>query len=281
MRTVDTLAQRVVLITGAASGIGRETAIAFAQTGAALELLDLDADGLAHTALLCGTAGATVHAHTVDVSVPERMAEVAEQVHARVPAVDVLINNAGVGVVGSFVGTDLATWRWAIDVNVLGVVHGCHYFVPKMIEHRSATSERTGGHVLNVASAAGYSAAKLLPVYTATKYAVVGMSDALRGELRPHGICVTTVCPGVIDTPITRNMRATGHLAKKAGVHDRAAALYQKRNYSPTRVAKAMLKAVQTRQNGILPVSPEAWLLYYGARLAPRAVAAMLSRDVV
>ncbi|MEY4580845.1 MAG: hypothetical protein RL701_5548 [Pseudomonadota bacterium] len=266
---------RVVFLTGAASGIGRATAFAFAERGATLELADLDEAGLSRTALLCDKLGATgVHTHVADVASAERMESVAASVHERYAAVDILVNNAGVGVVGSYVGTDLETWRWALGVNVMGVVHGCHFFVPKML------ARRAGGHVLNTASAAGYTAAKLMPVYVTSKYAVVGMSEALRAELKPKGIRVTTVCPGVIDTPITRNMRRAGNLVNHPEVNERAAALYKRRNYGPERVADALIKAVQSGHSGILPISPEAWLLYYGSRFTPRLLSAVLSRNL-
>lgn len=268
-------ADKVVLITGAGSGIGRETAFAFADEGARLELLDIDDEGLARTAKLAQGLGATVHTQTVDVGSAEQMEQAAAAVHQRCESVDVLMNNAGVGVAGSFMGTDLATWDWAINVNVKGVVHGCHFFVPPMIARRG------GGHVFNVSSAAGFSAAKLMPVYSATKYAVLGMTDSLRAELRPHDIHVTTVCPGVIDTPITQNMRTTGNLAARADFKERAQALYRRRNYKPDRVAATILKAAKKGHSGILPISPEAWLLYYGNRFAPRLIEAALSRDVI
>jgi NAD(P)-dependent dehydrogenase (short-subunit alcohol dehydrogenase family) len=261
-----------VLITGAASGIGRETAFAFAQQGAALELVDLDRDGLERTALLARNLGAQAHTHVADVASAEAMEQLAERVHQRVPALDVLINNAGVGVAGSFVGTDLATWDWALGINVKGVVHGCHFFVPKMIARAS------GGHVVNVASAAGLVAPKLLPVYSTTKFAVVGLSESLRAELRPHGIGVTTLCPGIINTPITRSTRLSGDLAENPSFNERASALYARRNYGPERVAKVIVDAVR-KGRGLVPVAPESWALYYGKRFAPRVVEFLMARD--
>ncbi|MDB4972350.1 MAG: short chain dehydrogenase [Myxococcaceae bacterium] len=268
------LDNQVVLITGAGSGIGRETAFAFAERGAVLELLDIDQEGLERTALLCEGLGARTHAQRVDVTSASAMADAAARVHERCEAVDVLINNAGVGLAGSFIGTDLSSWDWAIDINVKGVVHGCHFFVPNMI------ARKRGGHVLNVSSAAGYSAAKLMPVYSATKYAVLGMTDSLRSELREHRIRVTTVCPGIIDTPITRNMRTTGNLEGRADFKKQVQTMYRRRGYGPERVAAAMLKAVRKGHSGVLPVSPEAWLLYYASRLSPRIVEAALAVDI-
>lgn len=263
---------KTVLITGAASGIGRETAFAFAERGARLELVDVDAEGLERTALLCRNLGAETDAHVVDVSSADAMRALADRVHQKVSAVDVLVNNAGVGVAGSFVGTELSLWTWALGINVMGVVHGCHFFLPKMIERG------TGGHVVNVSSAAGLVAPKRMSIYAATKFAVVGLSEVLRAELRPHGISVATICPGIINTPITRSSRLSGDLAGRADFNERVAAVYRKRNYGPERVAAAIVEAVEKRR-GVTPVSPEAWAMYYGKRFIPRLTEAILGRD--
>jgi len=263
---------KTVLVTGAASGIGRETAFAFAERGARLVLVDVDAAGLARTALLCQKLGVEADAHVADVSSADAMKELADRVHRKVAALDVLVNNAGVGVAGSFVGTDLATWKWALGINVMGVVHGCHFFLPKMIERG------TGGSVVNVASAAGLAAPKRMSVYAATKFAVVGLSEVLRAELRPHGISVATICPGIINTPITRTTRLSGDLSGDATFNQRAAAVYRKRNYGPERVAVAIVDAVEKRR-GLTPVAPEAWAMYYGKRFVPRLMDALMARD--
>jgi NAD(P)-dependent dehydrogenase (short-subunit alcohol dehydrogenase family) len=262
---------KCVLITGAGSGIGRETAFAFADAGATLVLIDIDPEGLERSALLCEKLGATVHARVIDVAAAGEMAALAEFVHARFAAVDVLVNNAGVGVAGSFVGTELALWNWALSINVMGVIHGCHQFVPKMVERGQ------GGHVVNVASAAGLVAPRQLSVYSTTKFAVVGFSEALRAELAPHRISVSTICPGVIDTPITRSVRLSGDLAQRRNFHERVAALYHRRNYGPERVASAILDAVRERR-GLVPVTPEAWALYLGKRIAPGLLGRLLQR---
>lgn len=263
---------KTVLVTGAASGIGRETAFAFAERGARLELVDVNPEGLERTALLCRDLGAEANTHVVDVSSADAMRRLADRVHQKVPALDVLVNNAGVGVAGSFVGTELSLWQWALGINVMGVVHGCHFFLPKMIERGA------GGHVVNVASAAGLVAPKRMSIYAATKFAVVGLSDVLRAELRPHGITVATICPGIIDTPITRNSRLSGDLAGQSDFNERVAAFYRKRNYGPERVADAIVRAVE-KGRGVTPVSPEAWAMYYGKRFVPRLTDALLGRD--
>ena len=124
------------------------------------------------------------------------MAAFASIVHREIGAADLLMNNAGVAVAVGFLHTELGDWDWVLGINVLGVVHGCHFFVPQMVERRG------GGHVINVASAAGYVASEGLAAYSTTKFAVVGLSEALRNELRRYGIGVTAVCPGFVATRI-------------------------------------------------------------------------------
>lgn len=265
-------AGKTALITGAASGIGRETAFAFAERGARLVLVDVDAAGLERTVVLCRNLGAEAEGHVTDVASADAMRALADRVHESVEAVDVLVNNAGVAVAGSFVGMELHLWDWSLGVNVKGVVHGCHFFLPRMIERKK------GGHVVNVASAAGLVAPKGMAVYATTKFAVVGLSDVLRAELRPHGISVATICPGVVNTPITRNARLSGDLKDDPSFNERLAAFYQKRNYGPERVALAIVEAVASRR-GLTPVAPESWFLYYGKRFAPWIVEAMMGRD--
>jgi short-subunit dehydrogenase len=130
-----------------------------------------------------------------------------------------------------------------------------------------------------VASLAGLVAARQIPVYCATKFAIVGFSEALRGELRPHGISVSTICPGVINTPITRTTRRSGNLESDAGFNARVSRMYEKRGYGPERVALAIVRAVEKRR-GLAPVSPESWALYYGKRLAPGLMERLMALEV-
>jgi NAD(P)-dependent dehydrogenase (short-subunit alcohol dehydrogenase family) len=253
---------RTALVTGAASGIGRETALAFARRGADLVLCDVNEAGLASCAeAIRALRRGAAHIHVVDVADAAQMARFADAVHARVPAVDILMNNAGVAIGGSFFDTSLADWQWILGINVLGVVHGCHFFVPAM-RRRGA-----GGHVVNVASAAGYVSNSGLAAYSTTKFGVVGLSEALRQELAPDGIGVTCICPGIIDTPITRAAKLVGEAASD-DVRKRMIETYRRRGYGPERVAKNVLRAVE-RNRGLAPITPEAWVMYYAKRFVP------------
>jgi NAD(P)-dependent dehydrogenase (short-subunit alcohol dehydrogenase family) len=261
---VTSLHGKTALVTGAASGIGRETALAFARRGANLVICDIDAAGLASSADAIRGLGREVQAERVDVSSADEMQAFASSVHARLEAVDILMNNAGVAIGGAFLDTSLADWDWIIGINLRGVIHGCHYFVPSMVRRGR------GGHVINVSSAAGYSASSALAAYNATKFGVLGLSEALWEELRPHGIGVTAVCPGLIDTPITRSARLVGAMDRPS-IREEMVRGYQRRGYGPERVAANLLKAVQ-RNRLVAPISPEAWALYYLKRFAPGAL---------
>ncbi|HSV38165.1 MAG TPA: SDR family NAD(P)-dependent oxidoreductase [Nocardioidaceae bacterium] len=254
------LNDKVVLITGAGSGIGRATALLCARRGARLVLCDRNEAGLKETAESAIELGAEVFAHAVDVTDPVAMDEFADAVHARYDAVDLLINNAGIGVWGGFLDTLPADWDRQLDVNVKGVVHGCERFLPRMIERGQ------GGQVVNVSSAAGYVASPGMTAYSVTKFAVFGLSQALRMEMRPHNIGVTVCCPGPTDTPII----GTGEV-RGANAEQRAAGLvgfFEKTGAQPEQVAETMLRAVG-RNRAVAPVALEAHVMYYANRIAP------------
>lgn len=253
---------RTVLVTGAGSGIGRELALLAARRGANLVVCDVDEPGLAEVESAVRDRGPGVLARQVDVASREQMRDFADAVHAEAGPVDLLVNNAGVGLGAGFLDTELEDWDWILGVNVLGVVHGCHFFVPRMVERGA------GGHVVNLSSMAGFFATPSLSAYSATKFAVLGFSEALREELRPHGIGVTAICPGLINTPITRTARARGSLADPAA-RERAVALYARRGYGPDRVARNILRAVE-RDRTVVPVAAEAWIAYALKRVSPR-----------
>jgi NAD(P)-dependent dehydrogenase (short-subunit alcohol dehydrogenase family) len=262
-------AGKTALVTGAASGIGRETALAFAHAGADLVVCDLNEAGLEETAAAARALGRKVRTRRVDVARRDDVRAFAEEVHREVEAVDVLMNNAGVGLGGGFLETPLEEWDWIVSINLWGVVHGCHFFLPPMVRRGQ------GGHVVNVSSVAGFLATEALAAYCTTKFAVLGLSEALRDELAPHRIGVTTVCPGIINTPITTSARMLGRAAT-ARARETLVAAYRRRNYGPERVAASILKAVG-RNRAVVPVSPEAWVMYYMKRLAP-GMAARLNR---
>lgn len=256
---------KTAVVTGAGSGIGRATALLLAQRGANLCICDVNEVGLKEVEQLAHALGSQVLARRVDVSKREEMKQFADAVHAQVTAVDILVNNAGVGLGGGFLDSSLEDWDWIIGINLYGVIYGCHEFIPPMV------ARGRGGHVVNVSSAAGFVATAPLSAYSTTKFAVFGLSEALRSEVERHGIGVTAVCPGLINTPITQTARMRGANMSEAA-RKQMVDLYQWRNYTADRVAEKILKAIH-RNRAVAPISPEAWVLYFLKRLSPGLLA--------
>ena len=222
---------RTAVVTGAASGIGRSTALLLAQLGATVHAADLDESGAA--AVVREIDGAV--AHTVDVSDAAAVEALAERVYAAEGAVDILHNNAGVGHAGRVEETTLDEWRRVLGVNLMGVVHGVHSFVPRML------GQSRPAHIVNTASMAGLVAVPELAPYTTSKHAVVGLSESLNAELAPRGIRVSAVCPGFIDTNIIARAHIEGELSRH---QDRLVRLYGRYGSSPDVVAKAVVDAI-------------------------------------
>ena len=248
----------VVVVTGAGSGIGRATALAFANKGARIAACDVDQARLDTLANELGDRAMLVR--KVDVSDRAQMAAFAEAVHAHVPAVDVVVNNAGVAVGGTFLEISLDDWDWIIGINLKGVVHGCHFFIPKMVERKQ------GGHVVNISSILGIYPAPTVTAYVATKFAVLGMSQSLRTELEPYKIGVTAICPGMINTSIVADGRVRGMVGER---REKVKAAFTKRGASPGLVATAILDAVRTNP-AVRTVGKDAAVIHALTRFAPR-----------
>ncbi|MEN1886582.1 SDR family oxidoreductase [Streptomyces mirabilis] len=269
-RYADRFGGQLVLVTGAGSGIGRATALAFAEAGARVVAVDRDAEGAARTAEMSRLIGSPeAWAETVDVSDEQAMEKLAERVAGEYGVVDVLVNNAGIGLSGSFFDTTPEDWKKVLDVNLWGVIHGCRLFGRQMAERGQ------GGHIVNTASAAAYLPSKALPAYSTSKAAVLMLSECLRAELAGRGIGVSAICPGFVNTNIT----STAHFAGVDASEERrrqkkSARLYGLRNYPPEKVADAILRAV-VRNQAVVPVTPEARGGRLMSRLAPRALRAI------
>ncbi|WP_030665344.1 SDR family oxidoreductase [Streptomyces rimosus] len=266
----DRFGGQLVLITGAASGIGRATAFAFAEAGARVIAVDRDAEGVARTADLARLVGAPqAWAETVDVSDEAAMEKLADKVAAEYGTVDVLINNAGIAVSGPFLSTTTEDWKKVLDVNLWGVVHGCRLFGKQMAERGQ------GGHIVNTSSGAAFQPSRVLSAYGASKAAVLMLSECLRAELAGQGIGVTAVCPGIVNTNITSTARFTGVSADEEKRRQaKVSRVYGLRNYPPEKVAAAILRAV-ARNEAVVPVTPESRGAYLMSRFAPRALRAL------
>lgn len=263
----DRFGGQLVLVTGAGSGIGRATAYAFAEAGARVVAVDRDAEAAARTAEMSRLIGApAAWAEAVDVSDEQAMEKLAEKVATEYGVVDVLVNNAGIGLSGSFFDTTPEDWKKVLDVNLWGVIHGCRLFGKQMAERGQ------GGHIVNTASAAAYQPSKALPAYSTSKAAVLMLSECLRAELIGQGIGVTAICPGLVNTNITSTAHFAGVDAEEEKRRQKKSArLYGLRNYPPEKVADAILRAV-VRGEAVVPVTPEARGAYLMSRFTPRAL---------
>lgn len=263
----DRFGGQLVLVTGAASGIGRATAFAFAEAGARVVAVDRDAEGAARTADMARLVGAAAAwAECVDVSDEQAMEKLAAKVAAEYGIVDVLVNNAGIGLSGSFLDTTAEDWKKVLDVNLWGVIHGCRIFGKQMADRGQ------GGHIVNTASAAAYLPSRTLPAYSTSKAAVLMLSECLRAELASRSIGVSAICPGIVNTNITATSRFAGvDEAEEKRRQERSSRLYGLRNFPPEKVADAILRAV-VRNEAVVPVTPESKGALWMSRFAPRAL---------
>jgi NAD(P)-dependent dehydrogenase (short-subunit alcohol dehydrogenase family) len=252
---------KVVVITGAGSGIGRATALAFAEQGADLVIADIRGERLPAVAHEIEARHARVLSRTVDVSKRGEVEELARFVIAERGHVDILFNNAGVGAGGSFTETTVEEFEWTFSINFWGVLYGIKAFLPHMIE-------RKYGHIVNTSSLAGLCATPGLSAYCSTKFAVAGLGEALRAEVRKFGIGVSTICPGIINTLVVEDGRM--HLREGSRANrDTVVDFYKRFGWPPERVAKAVLSAVRMNRS-VVPVGPETWVQWLSKRASQK-----------
>jgi len=260
---------KLVVVTGAGSGIGRATALGFAANGARVVAADLDLAAATSVSGLITARGGTAHARQADVSAAADMERFANWVRTEVGVPDVVVNNAGIAIVGPLLAHTEEDWQRIIGVNLLGVVRGCRLFGAQMAERG------TGGHLVNIASAASYAPSASLPAYATTKAAVRMLSECLRAELAASGIGVTAICPGFTSTPIARAARYVGLPAgAEEQVRENIVRALRRRRFPPEKVALAVMRAV-LRDQPMVPVNAEARVTYALSRLAPGALRAL------
>lgn len=189
------LAGKTAFVTGGASGIGLALGRAFAEAGMKVMLADIEAGAL-EAAVNSLSSGADVRGVLCDVADPESVERAANSTFEAFGTVHVVCNNAGVGGGSGIDDISLPTWRWVLDVNLMGVVHGIHAFLPHIRKHGE------GGHIINTASMAGMNSGLGFSPYSASKFAVVNISEGLATRLAPLGIGVTVLCPGFVRTRI-------------------------------------------------------------------------------
>src|SRR6478752_399110 len=252
---------RRCFITGAASGIGRATALKLAADGAELYLTDRDAEGLQTTVADVRALGAQVPEHrALDISDFDEVAAFAADIHTRHPAMDMVMNIAGVSAWGTVDQLTHQHWRSMIDINLMGPIHVIETFLPPMV------AAGRGGHLVNVSSAAGLVALPWHAAYSASKYGLRGLSEVLRFDLARHRIGVSVVVPGAVKTPLVNTVEIAGvdrndpHVARwvdRFGGHA----------VSPERAAEKILRGVR-RNRFLIYTSPDIRALYAFKRVA-------------
>jgi NAD(P)-dependent dehydrogenase (short-subunit alcohol dehydrogenase family) len=246
---MDAFKDRVAVITGGAGGIGAAMAKAFAARGARLVLADLDAPALERTTASLAAEGAQVVGVPTDVTQLDRVRALADAAVRRFGAVHIICNNAGVATFGQIAQATHKDWEFTMSVNFWGVVHGVEAFVPRLIE------QGQGGHVVNTASMAGLVGMQWLGIYCASKFAVVGVSESLHRELKPHGIGVSVLCPMIVATNINENsVRLRPSTMRNAGEPPilPSAAEMKGSTIQPEEVARRVVRGIERKDLYIL-----------------------------
>lgn len=254
-----------VFLTGGGSGLGRALALRLAQRRARVLVTDINGARAEETCALFRAAlpagsDAEARAHVLDVTKADDVAAAADVLQQAFGGVDVVINNAGVAVGGSIGEAPLEDWRFIVDVNLWGCIHGCHVFAPKLRAQKS-------GFVLNVASAAGIATLPEMGAYNVTKAAVIALSETLYGELRPHGVAVSVLCPTFFKTDLMSSFRSPTPGARK-----KAEAFFKRSKVSADDVAVASIAGLEAGRLHILPMA-DARAVWRLKRLWPQGYA--------
>jgi NAD(P)-dependent dehydrogenase (short-subunit alcohol dehydrogenase family) len=247
------VAGRTAFITGGANGIGLGIARAFARAGAKLALVDIDAEALDRAALELRRT-TNVVTEVLDMRDRDAFAGVAERIEAQLGPVTLLVNNAGVAGGAPADKLTYELWDWALGVNLGGVVSGVQTFLGRMVERGQ------GGHIVNTASGAGLVGGSAGVLYHTAKFAVVGMSEALEAELKPHGIGVSVLCPGPVATDIVARTQGlqpsapgmTHEQREAARVRGEVATQFLAQGVPPDRVGEMVLRGVEANELYIL-----------------------------
>lgn len=261
---VKDLSGKNVFVTGAASGIGRATALLAADRGARLHLTDIQGGRLAEVAEeIRGRGGLVSFVHAADLADLDAVREMCDELTSRYGVMDVVMNIAGVSAWGTVRSLEHHHWQRMIDINLMGPIHVIECLVPAMMDRG------TGGHLVNVSSAAGLVALPWHAAYSASKFGIRGVSEVLRFDLRRHRIGVSLVCPGAVATPLTESVDIVGVDHADARFR-KLQARFRERAATPEQVAAAILEGV-AKNRYLVHTSHEIRALYFLQRVFPPA----------
>ncbi len=224
-----TFPKKRAFITGCGGGLGRSMSLELASNGWTIGISDINEAGLQETANMIAKAGGKAHVYKLDVADSDAYEIVAKDFLNKERGIDLLINNAGVGDGGVFGEYNTDNWKWIVGINQMGVIYGCHNFVPTMKKQRS-------GHIINIASAASFMAAPTMSPYNVTKAAVLSLSETLYSELLQQNINISVVCPTFFKTNVMQHGRGD-QKQQKAGQK-----MVDKSGIEPSEVAQLVLK---------------------------------------
>jgi NAD(P)-dependent dehydrogenase (short-subunit alcohol dehydrogenase family) len=248
-----------VLITGAASGIGKATALAMAERGARLFITDINPQGLEETRLKIEEAGGEAClAMPLDISDYQAVRDMADEIHAGFGPLDILANVAGVALFSQVEDMTHDQWERIVNVNLWGPYHAIECFVPEMVRAGK------GGHLLSVSSTAGIIGLPWHAAYAGTKHALVGSSEVLRYDLRKHGIGVSVILPGAVDTGLVR----TVVINADEDACEKGRRLFSRHAIAPEKVAGLIIGAIEKNRYMVITTS-DIKLLYLLKRVAP------------
>jgi NAD(P)-dependent dehydrogenase (short-subunit alcohol dehydrogenase family) len=260
------LKDRVAVVTGAGSGIGRATAVLLAQRGCKLAVSDIDAAGLEDTKRLIEATGAKCTAHIVDVSKRDRMQSFVSEVLEAHGSVNILVNNAGVSVSATFEEQSLEDFEWLIGINFWGVIYGCKLFLPALLAADQA-------HIVNISSVFGLVGVPRQSSYCASKFAVRGFSESLRAELGHTNVRVTSVHPGGVATNIAAKTRVVGDEVEQER-HKRIVRRFRKM-LPPEKAAEAIITGIVRDRPRVL-ITRETYVLDFAKRAFPNSASALV-----
>lgn len=238
----ESLQGKKCFITGAASGIGRATALACAARGAELFLTDINQEGLDATVAAVRAAGGIVVEHrALDVADFDAVQAFAGRIHSTAGSLDIVMNVAGISVWGAVEDLEHRHWRKAVEVDLMGPIHVIESFVPEMIRAGK------GGTLVNVSSAAGLFGLPAHAAYSAAKFGLRGISEVLRFDLEPHGIHVCLVCPGAVDTGLVETVDLVGISATRSDLAELREG-FRRRAVTPEAAAAAILRGIDRKE---------------------------------